>query len=63
MLPMLTAYQGMWQAHKFDEPQVPYAFDLLAQRLVLWRDGEGQWRCFEDRHAPLKALDILHLLA
>ena len=32
--------------------QVPYAFDLLAQRLVLWRDGEGQWRCFEDRRAP-----------
>ena len=31
--------------------QVPYAFDLLAQRLVLWRDGEGQWRCFEDRCA------------
>ena len=29
--------------------QVPYAFDLLGKRLVLWRDGEGQWRCFEDK--------------
>ncbi|CAK0787743.1 hypothetical protein CVIRNUC_010965 [Coccomyxa viridis] len=31
------------------DPKVPYAFDLLAQQLVLWRDGEEQWRCFEDR--------------
>ncbi len=29
--------------------QVPYAFDLLGKRLVLWRDAEQQWRCFEDK--------------
>ena len=29
--------------------QVPYAFDLLGKRLVLWRDAEQLWRCFEDK--------------
>lgn len=37
--------------------QVPYGFDLLGKRLVLWKDGQGEWRCFEDkcphRLAPL----------
>lgn len=28
---------------------MPYACDLLGERMVLWRDGEGQWRCFEDK--------------
>ncbi|CAL5224943.1 g7712 [Coccomyxa viridis] len=31
------------------DAKVPYAFDLLGKRLVLWRDAEEQWRCFEDK--------------
>ncbi|CAL8461973.1 g1504 [Coccomyxa elongata] len=38
-------------------PKVPHAMELLGQRLVLWRDAERQWRCFQDkcphRLAPL----------
>ena len=41
----------------FHAVQVPYAFDLLGKRLVLWQDGDQQLRCFEDkcphRLAPL----------
>ncbi|BDA41303.1 Protein TIC 55, chloroplastic [Coccomyxa sp. Obi] len=39
------------------DPKVPHAMELLGQRLVLWRDAEQQWRCFQDkcphRLAPL----------
>ena len=39
------------------DPKVPHPVQLLGQRLVLWRDGGGEWRCFEDkcphRLAPL----------
>ncbi|WP_026733903.1 aromatic ring-hydroxylating dioxygenase subunit alpha [Fischerella sp. PCC 9605] len=35
----------------------PHAMQLLGKNLVLWRDGSGKWRCFEDfcphRLAPL----------
>lgn len=27
----------------------PYAVELLGRPLVIWRDGGGAWRCFEDR--------------
>lgn len=30
-------------------PGRPHAVELLGQPLVLWRDGEGEWRAFEDR--------------
>ncbi|CAL8461986.1 g1517 [Coccomyxa elongata] len=37
--------------------KVPHPVELLSQRLVLWCDGEGEWRCFQDkcphRLAPL----------
>ncbi len=26
----------------------PHAIQLLGKDLVLWRDGENQWRCFDD---------------
>lgn len=39
------------------DPSKPHAMDLLGQHIVLWRDGEGEWRCFLDkcphRAAPL----------
>ncbi|KAK9909088.1 hypothetical protein WJX75_006990 [Coccomyxa subellipsoidea] len=39
------------------DPKVPHSKELLGVRLVLWKDGEGRWRCFEDkcphRLAPL----------
>ncbi|EIE25057.1 hypothetical protein COCSUDRAFT_65076 [Coccomyxa subellipsoidea C-169] len=39
------------------DPKVPHPVELLSQRLVLWCDGQGQWRCFQDkcphRLAPL----------
>ena len=42
------------------DPKVPHPVELLGQRLVLWRDGQGQWRCFEDkcphRLAPLSGV-------
>jgi hypothetical protein len=46
------------------DPKVPHAKELLGVRLVLWKDGEGRWRCFEDkcphRLAPLSGLDLVH---
>ena len=42
---------------EFLEPTRPHALQLLGRNLVVWRDGTGQWRCFEDacphRLAPL----------
>ena len=39
------------------DPKVPHPMELLGQRLVLWRDAQKQWRCFQDkcphRLAPL----------
>lgn len=39
------------------DPKVPHAMELLGQRLVLWRDAQERWRCFQDkcphRLAPL----------
>ena len=39
------------------DPQRPHAMQLLGKDIVLWRDGTGSWRCFEDacphRLAPL----------
>ncbi|WP_245927545.1 Rieske 2Fe-2S domain-containing protein [Aphanothece hegewaldii] len=41
----------------FLDPSHPNKVQLLGQDLVLWKDGTGQWRCFEDacphRLAPL----------
>ena len=41
-------------------PKQPHPVELLGQRLVLWRDGRGEWRCFEDkcphRLAPLSGV-------
>jgi len=41
----------------FLDPSCPHALQLLGKDIVLWRDGSGQWRCFEDscphRLAPL----------
>ena len=31
------------------DPKVPHPVELLSQRLVLWCDGQGQWRCFQDK--------------
>jgi phenylpropionate dioxygenase-like ring-hydroxylating dioxygenase large terminal subunit len=33
----------------FLDPSRPYAMQLLGKDIVLWRDGGGKWRCFEDR--------------
>lgn len=33
---------------EFLDPSCPHAIQLLGKDLVLWRDGTGQWRCFED---------------
>ncbi|EIE25673.1 hypothetical protein COCSUDRAFT_39968 [Coccomyxa subellipsoidea C-169] len=39
------------------DPAKPHSLMLLGKQLVLWRDGEQQWRCFEDscphRKVPL----------
>ncbi|GFR49784.1 hypothetical protein Agub_g11723 [Astrephomene gubernaculifera] len=39
------------------DPSRPHPFTLLGQELVLWRDGTGRWRAFQDacphRLAPL----------
>ncbi|KAK9835403.1 hypothetical protein WJX81_007403 [Elliptochloris bilobata] len=39
------------------DPLKPFATKLLGKELVVWRDAEGQWRCFQDkcphRLAPL----------
>lgn len=41
----------------FLDPSRPHAMQLLGKDIVLWRDGSGKWRCFEDfcphRLAPL----------
>jgi len=41
----------------FLDPSRPHKMQLLGKELVLWRDGLGKWRCFEDfcphRLAPL----------
>lgn len=43
--------------------QVPHAKELLGVRLVLWRNAQGAWSCFEDkcphRLAPLSGM-LLH---
>jgi phenylpropionate dioxygenase-like ring-hydroxylating dioxygenase large terminal subunit len=48
------------------DPKVPHPVELLGKRLVLWRDGAGEWRCFEDkcphRLAPLSGARHLSLL-
>lgn len=42
---------------EFLDPSRPHGIQLLGKHLVLWRDGAGKWRCFEDfcphRLAPL----------
>ncbi len=42
---------------EFLAPSRPHKIQLLGKELVLWRDGSGKWRCFEDfcphRLAPL----------
>ncbi|BCL36531.1 Rieske 2Fe-2S domain-containing protein [Nostoc sp. MS1] len=30
------------------DPSRPHRMQLLGKDIVLWRDGSGQWRCFED---------------
>lgn len=39
------------------EPDRPHAITLLGLELVIWRDGSGAWRCFQDacphRQVPL----------
>ncbi|GBF94954.1 hypothetical protein Rsub_07455 [Raphidocelis subcapitata] len=48
-----------WAVHDLAsiDPDRPNALELLGKKLVLWRDGEGKWRCNEDmcphRLAPL----------
>jgi phenylpropionate dioxygenase-like ring-hydroxylating dioxygenase large terminal subunit len=48
------------------DPKMPHPVELLGERLVLWRDGKGQWRCFEDkcphRLAPLSGARLLSML-
>ena len=43
--------------------QVPHAKELLGVRLVLWRNAQGAWSCFEDkcppRLAPLSGIPLL----
>ena len=43
--------------------QVPHAKELLGVRLVLWRNAQGAWSCFEDkcphRLAPLSGMPLL----
>jgi phenylpropionate dioxygenase-like ring-hydroxylating dioxygenase large terminal subunit len=33
---------------EFTDPSRPHAMQLLGKDMVLWRDGSGKWRCFED---------------
>ena len=44
------------------DPKVPHPIQLLGERLVLWRDAQHRWRCFEDkcphRLAPLSGLSV-----
>jgi hypothetical protein len=44
-----------WQSHWWPvqvsavtDPSKPHAVELLGRQLVLWRDQEGAWHCFED---------------
>ena len=37
---------------EFLAPSRPHGIQLLGKDLVLWRDGAGEWRCFED-FAPI----------
>ncbi|XRB16033.1 Rieske domain-containing protein [Pseudoscourfieldia marina] len=30
-------------------PDLPHAVSLFGERLVVWKDGQGEWRVFEDR--------------
>jgi hypothetical protein len=43
------------------DPKVPHPVELLGKRLVLWRDAQQMWRCFEDkcphRLAPLSGFE------
>jgi phenylpropionate dioxygenase-like ring-hydroxylating dioxygenase large terminal subunit len=43
------------------DPSEPHPVELLGERLVLWRDAQQTWRCFEDkcphRLAPLSGLE------
>lgn len=32
----------------FLDPSRPHAMQLLGKNIVLWKDGSGKWRCFED---------------
>ena len=34
-------------------PDRPHPITILGKRIVLWRDGSGDWRAFEDRRAAL----------
>lgn len=42
--------QNWWPVHVIDsaDPSRPHAVRLLGKQLVLWRDGQGSWRCHED---------------
>lgn len=33
------------------DPKNPYPFTLLGRKMVLWRNGEGEWCCLDDRCA------------
>lgn len=53
------SWQEQWYPVLTDatDPGRPHAVTLLGKQLVVWRDGSGTWRCFEDmcphRLAPL----------
>ena len=56
-------WERQWYPLAFVEyldPKVPHPVELLGQRLVLWRDAQHRWRCFEDkcphRLAPLSGV-------
>lgn len=56
--PFLWEKQWYPLAYEGDlDPTRPHPVQLLGKDLVLWRDGEGAWHCFEDlcphRLAPL----------
>jgi len=48
---------------KYIDNSKPYPVQVLGKRLVLWVDGTGAWRCFEDRcphrAAPLSEGKVL----
>lgn len=47
------------------DPKIPHPMELLGERLVLWRDADQQWRCFQDkcphRLAPLSGVSLVML--